>query len=73
MGHKGFTMKYANTEIIHGVETVVTVLPLDMVPFFDPKNPPQENTYGVPDAVQVGWVKDPATGKFVQSIQSGGV
>ena len=50
-------MKYANTLIDSGVETVITVLPLDLVPGFDPENPPQENTYGVPDDVQVGWVK----------------
>ena len=50
-------MKYANTYTIDGVEVVGTVLPLDMVPYFDPENPPQDNTYGVPDDVQVGWVK----------------
>lgn len=49
-------MKYANTTDINGVETVVTVLPLDMVPSFDPENLPQENTYGVPDFVEPGWV-----------------
>ena len=53
-------MKYANTFINNaGVEVVATVLPLSAVPFFDPKNPPQENTYGVPDYVQVGWAKQP--------------
>lgn len=50
-------MKYANTEIVNGIETVVTVLPLEMVPGFDPSNPPQDNTYAVPDYVQVGWAK----------------
>ena len=53
-------MKYANTAIINGVETVVTVLSLDTVPGFDPVNPPQDNTYGVTDAVQVGWIKQGA-------------
>ena len=53
-------MKYANTFINNaGVEVVATVLPLSAVPFFDPKSPPQENTYGVPDYVQVGWAKQP--------------
>ena len=53
-------MKYANTFINNaGVEVVITVLPLSAVPFFDPKSPPQENTYGVPDYVQVGWAKQP--------------
>lgn len=51
-------MKYANTIFIDGIETVVTVLPLEMVPGFDPLNPPQDNTYAVPDYVQTGWVKD---------------
>lgn len=50
-------MKYANTFKNNGVETVITVLPLSIVPGFDPANPPQENTYGVPDDVQVGWIK----------------
>lgn len=55
--------KYANTMEVRGVETVVTVLPLEEVPGFDPKNPPQANTYGVPDDVQVGWEKQ-ADGSF---------
>ena len=50
-------MKYANSLVIGGVETVVTVLSLEMVPGFDPANPPQENTYAVDDVVQVGWIK----------------
>lgn len=50
-------MKYANTAMLDGVERVITVLPLDAVPGFDPQNPPQSNTYGVADDVQVGWVK----------------
>lgn len=50
-------MKYANTSVIGGVERVVTVLPLDMVPGFDPGHPPQQNVYLVPDSVQVGWAK----------------
>ena len=51
-------MKYANTAIINGIETVVTVLPLDMVPGFDPENPPQANTYAVPGDVQAGWIME---------------
>ena len=51
-------MKYANTFINNaGVEVVATVLPLSAVPFFDPKSPPQANTYGVADDVEVGWEK----------------
>lgn len=58
-------MKYANTFINNaGVEVVATVLPLSAVPFFDPKSPPQANTYGVPDDVEVGWEKRP-DGTFV--------
>ena len=53
-------MKYASTAVINGVETVVTVLSLATVPGFDPANPSQENTYGVDDAVQVGWIKQGA-------------
>ena len=60
-------MNYANTELINGVERVVTVLPLSMVPCFDPDNPPQPNTYGVPDDVQVGWEKQ-ADGSFAAPI-----
>lgn len=56
-------MKYANTYVKDGQEVVLTVLPLDMVPLFDPDNPPQPNTYTVPDDVQVGWVKN-AQGVF---------
>ena len=53
-------MQYAATDInpINGTEKVVVVLPLEKVPFFDPANPPQKNTYGVPDEVEVGWIKD---------------
>lgn len=50
-------MKYANTVMQNGAEIVVTVLPLEIVPGFDPNNPPQPSTYGVPDEVQVGWEK----------------
>ncbi len=50
-------MQYASTEIYNGVETVVVVLPLSVVPYFDPENPPQNNTYGVPDEVKIGWEK----------------
>lgn len=55
-------MKYASTMMIEGTETVVVVLPLAAVPFFDPASPPQDNTYAVPDNVQVGWVVDGAGG-----------
>jgi hypothetical protein len=51
-------MKYANTIIKNNLETVAVVLPLEAVPLFDPENPPQPNTYGVPDDVRVGWIKD---------------
>lgn len=50
-------MKYANTKLTDGVERVVTVLPLSLVPLFDPNSPIQANTYGVSDDVQVGWEK----------------
>lgn len=50
-------MKYAATDLINSVETIVMVLPLSVVSGFDPENPPQANTYGVPDEVQVGWIK----------------
>ena len=50
-------MKYASTLTDGEVEFVVTVMPLTVVPGFDPLNPPQSNTYGVPDNVQVGWIK----------------
>ena len=56
-------MKYASTQIIGSDEVVVVVLPLEMVPLFDPDNPPQPNTYGVPDEVEIGWVKN-AQGVF---------
>lgn len=48
-------MNYASTQNRGGVEIVVLVLPLSVVPGFNPENPPQENTYGVPDDVEVGW------------------
>ena len=51
-------MKYANTVINNGVEVVLVTLPLEMVPDFDPSNPPPQ-AYGVPDMVQVGWVREP--------------
>lgn len=60
-------MKYANTALVNGVETVVTVLPLEVVPFFDPNNPPQADTYGVPDDVEVGWVKQ-ENGSFAPAV-----
>lgn len=56
-------MKYASTYTENGVERVVVILPLSAVPGFDPANPPQENTYGVPDEVQLGWIKQ--GGQFV--------
>lgn len=52
-------MKYASTYINeHGHEIVCVVLPLEAVPDFDPGNPPQQNTYGVSDDVDVGWVRN---------------
>lgn len=57
-------MKYASSIMHDGVETIVVVLPLSAVPFFDPENPPQPNTYAVADAVDVGWIKD-ASGRWV--------
>ncbi len=56
-------MKYASTYTENGVERVVVILPLSAVPGFDPANPPQQNTYGVPDDVQIGWIKQ--GGQFV--------
>lgn len=52
-------MKYASTAIVGENEIAVVVLPLSQVSGFDPENPPQENTYGVPDNVEVGWIKRP--------------
>lgn len=57
-------MKYAHTTIKDGVERVTTILPLSQVPFFDPANPPQSDTYGVADDVQIGWVKQ-SDGSFI--------
>lgn len=57
-------MKYASTLVVGGVETIVVILPLSEVPLFDPENPPQPNTYGVPDEVEVSWIKN-AEGLFV--------
>jgi len=57
-------MNYASTQNRGGVEIVVLVLPLSVVPGFNPENPPQENTYGVPDDVEVGWQRL-ADGTFV--------
>lgn len=56
-------MKYASTFVSNGVERVVVLLPLSAVPGFDPENPPQENTYSVPDEVQIGWIKQ--GGQFI--------
>jgi hypothetical protein len=50
-------MKYASTMMKRGRETAVVVLPLAIVPGFDPENP-HPDTYGVPDEVEVGWVRD---------------
>jgi hypothetical protein len=36
----------------------MVALPLSAVPGFDPLNPPQPNTYGAPDEVEIGWVSD---------------
>ena len=60
-------MKYASTQIIGSDEVVAVVLPLEMVPLFDPAEPPQSNTYGVPDDVEIGWVKN-AQGVFEPPI-----
>ena len=60
-------MKYANTVTENGVERVIVVLPLSVVPDFDPENPPMLDTYGVPDEVQVGWQRL-ADGTFVEYI-----
>jgi len=49
-------MQYVNTALINGFETVVTVLPLDAVPGFNPDIAPQSNAYIVDNIVQVGWV-----------------
>ena len=62
-------MKYASTEVISGIERVVVILPLEKVPLFDPENPPQSNTYGVPDEVEVGWEKQ-ANGSFSPHAQT---
>ena len=51
-------MKYANTVINNGVEVVLVTLPLEMVPAFDPDQPPPQ-AYAVEDAVQPGWIKQP--------------
>lgn len=53
-------MKYASTFTDNGVERIVVILPLSAVPGFDPDNPPQQNTYGVPEEVQIGWIKQGA-------------
>ena len=60
-------MKYANTAVVHGVEVVIMVLPLSSVPGFDPDSQPQTNTYGVPDDVEVGWVKQ-TDGTFAPAV-----
>lgn len=57
-------MKYASTYTDRGIEVVLTVLPLSAVPQFDPETPVQPNTFGVPDVVEIGWVRDAATGDF---------
>ena len=49
-------MKYANTVINNGVEVVLVTLPLEMVPAFDPGQPPPQ-AYAVADEVQPGWIK----------------
>lgn len=48
-------MKFANTYIDpDGIEVVAAILPLDLVPLFDPDNPPP-HAYIVPDNVEQGW------------------
>ncbi|MFT3964111.1 hypothetical protein [Propionivibrio sp.] len=49
--------QYASTRLVDGIERIVVVLPLEVVPGFDPEEPPQPNTYGVPANVKVGWEK----------------
>lgn len=49
-------MKYANSDMVNGQEVILTVLPLDMVPFFDPNNP-HPGTYLVEDEVMPGWIR----------------
>lgn len=61
-------MKYASTIVAGGIERVVQVLPLEMVPGFNPSAPPQEQTYGVDDEVQVNWVR--REGKFYPPPES---
>jgi hypothetical protein len=56
-------MKYASTLTHAGTERVVVILPLSAVPGFDQEKPPQENTYAVPDEVQIGWIKQ--AGQFI--------
>ena len=51
-------MKYANTVINNGVEVVLVTLPLEMVPAFDPDQPPPQ-AYAVADEVSPGWIKQP--------------
>lgn len=51
-------MKYANTVINNGVEVVLVTLPLEMVPAFDPDQPPPQ-AYAVSDEVSPGWIKQP--------------
>lgn len=60
-------MKYANTRPFRDTEIVVIVLPLSMVPQFDPEHPPQADTYGVADDVEVGWVKQ-LNGTFLPPV-----
>ena len=59
-------MKYANTEIVDGVERVIITLPLGLFSGFDPENPPQELTYAVPDEVERGWIRQ-ADGTWIAS------
>ena len=56
-------MKYASTAITGGIERVVVVMDLNLVPLFDPENP-HPQTYVVEDDVQIGWIRD-STGKFI--------
>jgi hypothetical protein len=62
-------MKYASTFFDGTTERIVVVLPLEIVSAFDPTNPPQPNTYGVDDDVQLGWIKN-NLGKFVPPINN---
>jgi len=51
------TMKYAVTANVAGCETIIRVLPLKVVPLWNPDSP-APGTCPVPDEVEEGWVRD---------------